>query len=736
MRSATSNSGNVLVRSLNNYTGSVFPLGGADSYDTARGAHADVTSITASLGLAVGVTVVTAEDSSSTYAGLAKGGVVSAAGGSVVVASRTPHYADPFIFSLTGGTLALSGNSVVSQGFGNVHAFIDDGSVVNAQRVDVSASSDNDISVELTSIGISAIGGAIALAKAVDETKVDARIGPASDATHDAGVAAASVTTTSSDGVKLRAFLDSPVTAMTRLLQISLLANAAITLAKVEARQAVRAYVGDQGALTTNGGGAVRIDSTALLAAIADGTGVGVSLGVSVGGAFSEVTYEPTVEAFTVGGGSITGPVDVIAKLNTDDGGNHVNPTWEGETVTPTFVKVRLGAAALLGSATGGVITAASNPKVKAAVGTGTAISTTGAVNVKSLVNNQATADGMSVSGALGVGIGIVVILVDVGGTVDTALNGNVTAASTVTVRSDVFARTHGLGRATSGGLGAGINVGFITATVKPVVTTGAGGNITASGDIAVVSAVRSSALADYRGIQLAAGVAGGFETVTATDETTTNAVAAGSLRSTGGRVRLHAFHNFDGTDFTADDVRAVTTVVTAAIGLALSSSDLLATAKATTEARVEPTGTLAAPASAVEVWAVSGNVARASMDNVSAGIINLSISNNPTAEASGSTHAKLLGHVRTPGSPDTAGAAHRRRAGQGERPGRRHHGQRRRRLPLDLELGLHRARHPERRPRRWAARRRSSSPRATSPPRRSASTTRTRAPAAPPAAR
>jgi len=133
-----------------------------------------------------------------------------------------------------------------------------------------------------------------------------------------------------------------------------------------------------------------------------------------------------------------------------------------------------------------------------------------------------------------------------------------------------------------------------------------------------------------------------------------------GSLKSTGGKVGVYAYHNFNGTAFvSANDVQASASVITAAIGLAMGSSNLTATLTTLTQAQLAGTGTLAAPGGAVEVKALAGNYALASMKNVSGGIINLgSLNSNPTATTSGETYANLLGHVRVVVSGnDTAGA-------------------------------------------------------------------------------
>ncbi len=195
----------------------------------------------------------------------------------------------------------------------------------------------------------------------------------------------------------------------------------------------------------------------------------------------------------------------------------------------------------------------------------------------------------------------------------------------------------------------APLNVATIEVKVNPTTTTAVGGSITASGDVLIQSSVKGRALADYKGIQLSVLAAAGLETVNASDQSNTTTSVTGTVRSSAGNVKVNAFHNFDGVSFiTANDVEALTSVVVVGGLLSVGSSDLHATASATTQANVESSATLGAPTGAVEVHALSGNYTFASMKNVSGGLINLgSVNSNPTAESSGTTKAKLVGNVQ-----------------------------------------------------------------------------------------
>ena len=379
----------------------------------------------------------------------------------------------------------------------------------------------------------------------------------------------------------------------------------------------------------------------------------------------------PTAKAFTVGGGSVSGRnVTFNSRVNVDASGTPIAPTYtyntvigngQTATVAPAFARVTLGNIALGFGVSGGLVTVIDSPVVETTVASGTQITATGAVTVRSQSFGDSQSDGQAVAGGLAAGIGVVITSTTSGGSVATTFNGTVLSAGSVTIRSDVSAKATGDGRAFSGSLGVAVNVASISVTVNPSVTTTVGGSITSTGDVTIAASTLTSVLGDYRGIQFAGLASVGIETVTALDDTTTTTTVTGSAKSNSGKLGVYAFHNFDGTGFvSANDVQASASVVTAAIGLAMGSSNLTATASAYTEATLAATGTLAAPNLAVEVKALAGNYARATMKNISGGIINLgSLDSNPTADASGETYAKLLGHVRVVVSGnDTAGAS------------------------------------------------------------------------------
>src|SRR5205823_4902954 len=130
----------------------------------------------------------------------------------------------------------------------------------------------------------------------------------------------------------------------------------------------------------------------------ADGTGLAVTVGFQAAQTVVTSTLAPSVGAFTESGGSLSGSsINFAANLNQGYSGNG-----------PSYAKVRLGGAALLAGITGATATAGDSPTVKATVGSGTTITGPGALSVTSAVYQQAQADGLSASGGIGIGVGLV----------------------------------------------------------------------------------------------------------------------------------------------------------------------------------------------------------------------------------------------------------------------------------------------------------------------------------------
>jgi hypothetical protein len=157
----------------------------------------------------------------------------------------------------------------------------------------------------------------------------------------------------------------------------------------------------------------------------------------------------------------------------------------------------------------------------------------------------RASANG-SVVGVGGLaGVGIINPTASVGGTITTGFNGTVQNAGNVTVRADVIASSLADGSAVSAGLGGGGNNVTVTSNTAPVVTTTVGGNITASGDIVVESAVQTKVEGYASGTAVSGVVSIGSITVNAKADADidTTLLGASKLTSTGGNIRIGSYH-------------------------------------------------------------------------------------------------------------------------------------------------------------------------------------------------
>src|SRR5262249_10327799 len=152
-----------------------------------------------------------------------------------------------------------------------------------------------------------------------------------------------------------------------------------------------------------------------------------------------------------------------------------------------------------------------------------------------------------------------------------------------------------------------------IQATMNPNVTTSVGGHITAAHDVLIESSVFTSVNAAHEAESFSLGIAAGTATVNAEDATSvsTKVGAGASVTSTGGTVKVLAYHNFDGTGFVgSDDVEANSEAITVALLLAVESTNLSASAHASVTAQVDAGGTLAAPSDEVVLQAMGANFA------------------------------------------------------------------------------------------------------------------------------
>ena len=497
-------------------------------------------------------------------------------------------------------------------------------------------------------IGLASLAGSSV--NATDTSSAVAYIGP-KEGTFSSGVPA----NVTANSVDVEASMTTHVLATNDSTSIGILFTGALTSASATAKPTSEAYLGDQAQVDSQSGDTT-FRAVTVGDAIANSTGVGVSLGVSVGGTSVTSDLEPTAKAFSTGGGYVGGHnITFNARVNVDSGGNGISPTYNSQTVTPAFGALTLANVGLIGGATGGVLSETDSPVLVTKIAGGTHIDATGAVTIQSQSFSPADADGESLAGGLVFGAGIIAPSVTTGGSVTTSFDGVVDSAGSVSIRSDVQSKATVTGQAASVGLAAGVTDATLQATMSPNVTTSVGGQITASGNITVLSSVFTSVYAAHEAEQFSLGVATGSVTVNADDKTSVNTEVGGSasLTSTGGTVKVLAYHNFDGTSFTSDDVQANSEALSVALlaSLGIDETHMHSTAESTVTAQVDGGGTIAAPSGAVILKSMSSNAANAHMQNAGGAILNVSVGSNPTATAQGTTTANFYGNVVGAGS-------------------------------------------------------------------------------------
>ncbi len=646
----TSDSGNIVISALNNYTGT---LGSSDSYN-GDGATANSETVSASLLAAVGATTMTAEDNSSVAAFVAGGGTASTPNGTIVIASRTSHVASPTQNAVTVGLgVAFSGQDAESKTGGTTAAYVADGATIsNTKGLNISANTSNTTTVSASSVGVSTIAAAGIIAKATDTSLTEAYIGPQDAHSHNGALSDTSVTV-GSGGIAVSANLSAPVSATTSLVSVGLGASGAVSDTEAHANGTVRTYLGDQ-AQIHDGSGTVNFAATGTITAYAVGTGFQVSGLITVGVETATADNSPTIGSYTKSGGSIdAGTLEFTTALNQSCGGG----TCVGDSGAGTdtaFANAILGGASLGISITGATASATDAPTVNNVVGSTTLNG--GSLTVTSDTYQSAEVDGRSLSLGLIAGVGVVQPSAEAGGTIDTGFSGSATGLSSAQVQATDVAHVIVNGRGFAFGGGGAVSAGTLNATVDPNVTTSVAGSLSASGTITIESNVTTSATAEYSAVTVSLLGAGTVDTVYATDSSHTTTDVQGSIESTLNDVRVFAYHNFNGTQFDKNDnVQAVGSSVTAALGLAMNSTNLTALAEAHDMAQLDSTGNLQAPKGEVDVDAYSSNIAISNQHNANGAILNVSVDSNPTATVDGDTEANLNGNVV--GASNTTGA-------------------------------------------------------------------------------
>ena len=582
--------------------------------------------------------VSTADITRTTEAFIGTGADIDTGAGPVNLLAQSTSSATAAADGAAGGLIEIAALVADVTVASTTRAFVDDGATLRAGQLNLLANADNNVSAPTAAVGVGLSGGSGALLTATDASTVDAHIGPETG-TFSAGTSTTVIVTGGS--VDVEADLTSRVAAEIAAGTLSVMAGVAGTDTRANASPTVQSYLGDDALVSADGD--ARFDTTARVEAVADGLGVTLAGGVAAAGAFVRTDVNPIVKAFTESGGAITAAnVTFTSHLNMDDVG-------EPLSLTPASATVALGSGGLLADVAGAEVTVTNSPAIETAIGSGTVVNAGNAVTLASESFQFAEADGFTFALSLDGAVGITIPTANAEGTIWTHFDGELLSAQTVSIRSDVDARARTLGMASGFGYGANVNDVIVDAETNPQVATFVGptGQVTAAGDVVIDSTVQTRTDAVAKAVATAAGAAINAVNTTAVaqPEIDTYVARGGSVTSTGGNVGLKATHNYN-SGFIGDNVVGGSVEsVPVAFDVSVSAGSITASALADVDTRTDAGSVVTALAGDVTLEARSGNFADASIENTGGASFSVTTL-NPTANANGTTRARLLGSV------------------------------------------------------------------------------------------
>ena len=573
---------------------------------------------------------------------------VSVGSGAVSITATSADTADGTTTGLSGGAIAITALVVDMELNGSTTASVGDGVTLSAGQLTVSAGATDVVTSDTSATGIGLASAAGVTLTAKDTSGVDAHIGP-SFGTLSAGTPT-SVTITGG-GVSLTAGMTSSVSATVTATSVSLVASGAGTDTTVTSSPTVRAYLGDKAHVKADGD--VLVSATAQASGVAAGVGFPGAGGISAAAETVDSTVDPTVSAFASGNGSVSGSnVTFKSVLNVDTTGAPILPLVNGNAVGPAYATVTLGSLGLVPGAAGANVSVDNSPTVSTYVGSGATVNAVGALTVESESFQLAQIDAQSLSGGIGVGIGIILPTASANGSISAYFDGNLQSAGSASVLTTVTAGTLAVGRAGGAAAGASVTDTSISATTSPSVSAAVGANaaMTATNDIDVSSLAVTSASATADSMDFSFGASVGALNVNATaDPRVTATIGAGAVvTSTGGNVALLAGNNYDSTSrafIGGEGASASSDSLAASAGVSVGDTTVDASAGATVNATVQSGATIRAAAGQVSTLAESSNLAQAVSADSGGAALSVSLT-DVTAQAHGATTAALLGNV------------------------------------------------------------------------------------------
>ncbi|HEX6131215.1 MAG TPA: hypothetical protein VF044_05760, partial [Actinomycetota bacterium] len=455
-------------------------------------------------------------------------------GSGQISAHATSHATATLSATSIGATLvgfSIGLVTMTSTANGSTKAFVGDGAIVGAGSLDLQAAATNDVSTTSLNVALTLAGiaGSNTDIEAFDSWLVDAHIGPEVPSP---STTAADVTT--SGNITVAASLTTTAVTNGDAANFGLLGAIGSIRAKSESTGTARSYLGTN-AMIDSGSGAIMFDALANVSATADATGISVG-GFSYSGAKPTAKADPTVKAFTAGGGTIDGDDATFrARLNPAGGGG-----------TGATARVKLGAIGLLAGVAGGSATATSKPTVEASIGGGTVVSIDGTLIVRAQTVETAKADARGLgAGLVGFGASQATSVVDgttnafVAGTIGSA---GAAGANNLTIEATSTAGSSANAQAVAGGLiGATHNVS--DATASPKVNAYLGNSVFANvtTNISIDASAYPEADASTKGVQGGLAGVGGSESDSTVKPAVSAYIGSAATVAAGGTISVSA---------------------------------------------------------------------------------------------------------------------------------------------------------------------------------------------------
>ena len=624
--------------------------------DGELGVNAEVFTATGGLG-ATGASIAHANLTSDVTAGIAAFAVVSA-GGNIAVETRlnsngsTPSgkkvKASAEAPSVGVGA-SLTGTDAEANMTSAVTASVGSGAQLTAGgNVTVDAASARTVNSLAAGTGISlgvGIGVSVASAEAGGSTR--AKLDGSATATGDITVQATEIDSA-------RAYAQAVASGIV---------SAGANSATATITPTLEASIGNSATISAGGDLSLLADAVADTQADAFGISAG---GFSIGASIANATTSPTIDTH-IGSSNVTagGGISLTSLFNRNADGSIVTTPLLDATGNPLGSNVAMGARAtattasgsLLLSAEGGLANATVSPSISTYVGAGSTLNAGGAVALSSRANEEADANATGVGVSAGVAVGATLPTATIGGSILTHFDGTLASGDSLALTSQVDTHTEATGYAVGGALLASGNGTDVNATISQNIQTyiGGAGHVTVDGDVSLATLLRTDAEAVAASITLSGGLAAGATPANATiNASELTAIQGGAtVTSANGSVSLLSANNYDpdtSSFITGTGATVSTKMLTAALGVAISDSNITATAHASVDSEVGGGATIDAANGDVKVESRSSNYAEARMENDGGGAVNVSVS-NPDAEAGGLTQARLLGNVTHAGT-------------------------------------------------------------------------------------